>query len=97
LPWLVKGTTSENECTKLDLTAAGYFWLVDHNDWFRSFAISSYHVYAVPGTIFIGGVAKKKTAKLRHLILLSRVTYSALVEMLLRHANKGGNEVSTLK
>jgi len=30
---------------------------------------------------FIGGVAKK-TAKLRHLILLSRVTYWALMEML---------------
>ncbi len=33
---------------------------------------------------FIGGVTKKKKkAKLRHLILLSRVTYWALVEMLL--------------
>jgi hypothetical protein len=32
---------------------------------------------------FIGGVAKKKPAKLRHLILLSRVTYQAPVEMLL--------------
>ncbi len=34
---------------------------------------------------FIGGVAqkRKKPAKLRHLILLSRVTYWALVEMLL--------------
>jgi hypothetical protein len=28
---------------------------------------------------FIGGAAKKKTAKLRHLILLSRVTYTNIV------------------
>jgi hypothetical protein len=32
---------------------------------------------------FIGGVAKNKTAKLKYLILLSRVTYWAPVEMLL--------------
>jgi len=31
---------------------------------------------------FIGGVAKTNPAKLRHLILLSRVTYWAPVEML---------------
>ncbi len=31
----------------------------------------------------MGGVAKKKTEKLRHLILLSRVTYWAPLEMLL--------------
>jgi hypothetical protein len=40
------------------------------------------HVYAVPVS-FIGRVAKKRKAKLRHLILLSRVTYIALVQMLL--------------
>ncbi len=70
LPWLVQGAThlctSKTECNKLDLTAAQYFSLVDYNDWFRWFAISSYYVYAVP-------------VKLRHLILLSRVTYWALV------------------
>ncbi len=34
VPWLVKGATqlchSKKECNKLDLTAAEYFWLVDH-------------------------------------------------------------------
>ncbi len=44
--------------------------MVDHNDWSRWFAISSSHVYAVP---VIGEVGKTKTAKLRHLILLSKV------------------------
>jgi hypothetical protein len=34
---------------------------------------------------FIGGVAKKKIAQLRHLILLSRVTYWAPVGMLFRN------------
>jgi hypothetical protein len=84
LPWLVKGATefctSEKECNKLDLSAAQYFWLVDHNDWSRWFAISSSHVFAVPVTVLFGWVAPKKTntAQLRHLILLSRVTYWAI-------------------
>jgi hypothetical protein len=66
--------TSKKECNKLNLTLAQYFRLVDHNDWARWFAISSSHIYAVPVTT-IGGVAEKKAAKLRHLILLSKVTY----------------------
>jgi len=85
LPWLVKGAThlgtSKKECNKLDLTAAQYFWLVDHNDWSRWFAISSPHVYAILVTVLLVWLSKK-TAKLRHLILLSRVTYWAPVEML---------------
>jgi hypothetical protein len=40
------------------------------------------HVYAVPSFSFIGGIAKKEAVKLRHLILLSRVTYGAPLEML---------------
>jgi hypothetical protein len=36
------------------------------------FAISSFHVYAVPVTVLLVGLPKNKTAKLRHLILLSR-------------------------
>jgi hypothetical protein len=40
------------------------------------------HTYAVPVTVLLVGLAKQK-AKLRHLILLSRVTYSAPMEMLL--------------
>jgi hypothetical protein len=49
----------KNEGNKSDLTAAQYFWLVDHNDWARWFAISSSCVYAIPVTVLIGGVAKK--------------------------------------
>jgi hypothetical protein len=63
LPWLVKDSTllctSKKECNKLDLTAAQYFWLVDNTDWFRWFAISSSHVYAVPVTILLVGLPKK--------------------------------------
>jgi hypothetical protein len=44
----------------LDLTAAQYLWLVDHNDWSRWFAISSAHVSAVPVTILFVGLPKKK-------------------------------------
>jgi hypothetical protein len=65
LLWLVKGTTqlctSKKECNKLNLTAAQYFWLVDHNHWSSWFAISSSHIYAVPVTT-IGGVAEKKNS-----------------------------------
>jgi hypothetical protein len=64
------------------MTAAEYFWLVDHNDWSRCFAISSPQRIWSSSFSFIGGIAKKKTAKLRHLILLSRVTYWAPLEML---------------
>jgi hypothetical protein len=62
LPWLVKGATqlgtSKKECNKLDLTAAQYFRLVDHNDWPRWFTISSPHVYAVPVTVLLVGLPK---------------------------------------
>jgi hypothetical protein len=86
LPWLVKGATqlctSKKECNKLELTAGQYFWLVDHNDWSRWFAISSSHVYAVLVTVLLVGLPNCFFAKLRHLILLSWVTYWAPVEML---------------
>jgi hypothetical protein len=63
LPWLVKGATqlcaSKKECNKLDLIAAQYFSLVDHNDWSRWFAISSPHVYAVQFTVLLVGLPKK--------------------------------------
>ncbi len=48
------------ECNKLDLTAAQYFSLVNHNDWFRWFAISSPHVYAVAVIVLLVGLPKKK-------------------------------------
>jgi hypothetical protein len=64
LPWLVKGAkqlcTSKKECIKLDLTMAQYFSLVNYNDWSRWFAISSPHVQAVPDTILLVGLPKKK-------------------------------------
>jgi hypothetical protein len=60
---LVKGApelcTSKKECTKLDLTAAQYFLLVDHYDWSSWFAISSSHVYAVRVTVLLVGLPKK--------------------------------------
>ncbi len=65
------------------MTAAQYFWLVDHNDWSRWFAISTSPRICSSSLCFIGGIAKRKTANLRHLILLSRVTYWAPLEMLL--------------
>jgi len=67
--------TSQKECNKLDLTAAQNFSLVDHNDSSRWFAISSPHINAVPLTFSLVGLPKK-TAKFRHLILLSSVTLS---------------------
>jgi hypothetical protein len=64
LLWLVKGATqlctSRKECNKLDLTAAEYFWMVDHNDWSRWFAVSSSHVYAVLRTVLLVGLPIKK-------------------------------------
>jgi hypothetical protein len=54
-----KRRTSKEECNKLDLTAAQYFWLVEHNDWSRWFAISSSHLFVVQ--VIIGGVAKKNS------------------------------------
>ncbi len=48
LQWLVKGATqlctSKKECNELVVTAAQYFWLVDHNDGSRLFAISTPHI-----------------------------------------------------
>jgi hypothetical protein len=63
------------ECSKLDLTSAQYFWLVDHNDWSMWFAINNSQVHAIPVPVLLMGLPNKKTAELRHLILLSRVTY----------------------
>jgi hypothetical protein len=55
LLWLVKGATQlctfKTECDKLDLTAAQYFWLVDHNNWSTWFAINSSHVYTLLVTV----------------------------------------------
>jgi hypothetical protein len=66
LLWLVKGATqfcnSQKYCNKLKLTAAQYFWLVDHNDWSRWFAVSSSHVYAV--TVLLLELPKKKQLNL---------------------------------
>jgi len=68
LPWLVKGATkvctSKKECNKLDLTVAQYCWLVDHNDWPKWFAISSPHICAVPVTVLLVGLPKRKKLNL---------------------------------
>ncbi len=64
LPWQGKVATqlctSKKECNKLDLTAAQYFWLVDHNDWSKWFAISTSHVYADPIPVLLVGLPPKK-------------------------------------
>jgi hypothetical protein len=54
----------KKKCNKLDLTAAQYFWLVDHNDWSRWFAISSSSRICSSSHSFIGGVVKKKKLNL---------------------------------
>ncbi len=63
LQWLVNGApqlcTSKKECNKLDLNAAQYFWLVNHNNWSRRFAISSPHIYAVLVSVLLVGLPKK--------------------------------------
>jgi hypothetical protein len=82
LLWLVKSTTqlcTSKKSNKLDLIAPQYFLLVDHNDWSRWFGISS--PPRMWGSSWWGYQNKK--AKLRHLILLSRVMYWATVEMFL--------------
>jgi hypothetical protein len=67
----------------LDLITAQYFWLVDHNDGSRWFAMSSPPHICSSSYSFIGGVAEKKELNLDFLILLSRLTYWAPKEMLL--------------
>jgi hypothetical protein len=68
---LVKGATqlctSKKECNKLDLTAAQYFWLVDHHDWSRWFVISGPMKMEFETQFYWWG-CPKKTARLRHVI-----------------------------
>ncbi len=84
LPWLVKGATqlctSKKECNKLDLTATQYYWLVDHHDWSRDLLLVVPTSMQFQWKFYWWGCQKKKTAKLRHLILLSTVTYWAPTE-----------------
>ncbi len=53
---------AREECDKYDLIVAPYFWLVNHNDWCRWFAISSLPTIsklAVP--ILVLWVGRKKS------------------------------------
>jgi hypothetical protein len=83
---LVEGATqlgtSRKDCTKFDLTVAQYFWLVDImiGPGGLLLVVPTYMQFHLQ---FYWWGCQKKTAKLRHLILLWRVTYWALVEMLL--------------
>jgi hypothetical protein len=55
-------TPAREECNKYDLTAAPSFWLANHDDWSRWFAISSLlPVFAVPVLLLWVGLGKKKT------------------------------------
>jgi hypothetical protein len=86
LPWLVHGATqlctSKRECNKY------WTWLqLSISDWSIIMIGPCGLLLVVPTNMqlqlqFYWWVAKKKTAKLRHLILLSTVTYWAPVEML---------------
>jgi hypothetical protein len=52
------------KCNKYDLTTAQCFWLVDHNNWSRWFAISSPpHLFAVTVSVLLVGVAKEYITK----------------------------------
>jgi hypothetical protein len=42
-----------DECNKYDLTAGPCFWLVNHNDWSKWFAISSSHLFAILLPVFL--------------------------------------------
>jgi hypothetical protein len=64
LAWLVNGATqwctSKKECNILDLIAAQYFLLVDHNDWCRWFSINSPRVSGIPVTVLLEGLPKEE-------------------------------------
>ncbi len=51
---------TREECNEYDLTAAPCFWLANHNDWSRWFAISSFPSICSLGVSFISGFAKKR-------------------------------------
>jgi hypothetical protein len=63
---LVKGTaiqlcTSKKECNKLHLTAAQYFWLVDHMIGPGGSLLVVPHVYAVPVSVLLVGCQKQNS------------------------------------
>ncbi len=73
LPWLVNGATQL--CTSKKKSVINWTWLwLNISDWSMWFAISSSLVYS--SYSLIGGVAQRKTAKLRHFILLSKMSIS---------------------
>jgi hypothetical protein len=56
--WLLVHSIPQQECNELHVTTSQYFWLVDHNDWSRWFAISSSPCIWDSSFSFNGGVAK---------------------------------------
>jgi hypothetical protein len=83
LPWLVvKGASALWKCNKYDLTATQCFWLAYHNDCSKWFAIRPPPI-CCPHFGFTGGVAKQYITKLGCEIYFRRVTYWALLEMLM--------------
>ncbi len=97
LPRLVKGPTqlctSQKECNELLQTGAQYWSM--RVIWSRWFAISSPPCICSSSFSFIGGVVKRKTAKLKHLVLLPRVTYRAQLKMLLVSPIYEGTKMQT--
>jgi hypothetical protein len=51
--------TFRKECNKYDLTAAQWFWLAHHKNWFRWFAISSPLTYLLSLSQTYGRCCKK--------------------------------------
>jgi hypothetical protein len=50
---------AREECNKYDLTADPCFWLENHNDWSKWFAISSSHQFTVLVSVLWVGLQKK--------------------------------------
>jgi hypothetical protein len=55
-------TATREECNKYDVTAAPYYWLANHNDWSRWFAISSLQPLCTFS--FMGEFGRKKSLNL---------------------------------
>jgi hypothetical protein len=74
--------TCREEYNKYDMTRAPCFWLANHNDWSRWFAVSSSHLFAVPISVLRVALGKSKQLNLDVKNIFCRITYWAPVGML---------------